>query len=710
MEDFSLRSPGAEKPLLKLARGEVHGGEIDLPNRKAKFDRVRLTSGNTEIVLEKDGKANWSFLAELLKTSSVAGQSDSPPAHAGRERPGWTAFLNSLEVRDFRIFLTDLTTAPPASITLEPAELILNDVSTDPASAMKFQFQTTAKGGGEISVSGTAAIKLKKGEGEINVREFPLLPLQPYLNRLARLRVDSGKVNTSGHFTYNPAEEKHGFGYQGKIDVSSFRLVEKETGDPLLSWELLSSSGMNFTLWPNALSIQELDLTKPGAKLIIEENRKLNVSELMLKQDTEEQRATAAQGMHFAVERVRVKDASLHFADLSLKPQFGTLIHNLKGAVNGISSVQNTEAGIGLDGEVDKYGTAHIRGKMNVFEPIGSTHVTMDFRNIDMTHLTPYAVRFAGYRIASGKLSLVLQYRIKEGEVVGKNRIIADHFTLGERVENPTALNLPIALAVALLKDPNGRIDIGLPVQGDLRNPHFDFGGLISKALAGLLTRIVTAPFGWLAGLVGAEKEDLEVLLFDPGMSVLPPPEKEKLNKLSEALKKRPELRLEVRGGYDPKPDIHALRSMLMGNRLAAKEGRALKPGENPGPVVFHNPDTQADIEALFLEHHSRDQLSKLRAEYEKSLEAKEKSAEEKDSAAAWAGFYRSLYHQEEENMEIPGRRLEEIGNARAAVVKQYLVENCGIDEARIGLLQPAQTGPRDNKEVITKLSLAVAK
>ncbi len=707
VETLSIGLSGEEKPLLKLAKGELLGGHIDLSKRTADFARVLLTEGSTEVTLQEGGKSNWSLLSGLVHRP----KEEQKQGAVEKASPNWAASLGSLEVRNFRVAFNDLSTASPASMTLEPVSFTVRDVSTNPASSMKFEFHAKVKEGGELSVDGSATVGAKKGEGNIAVKDFSLLPLQPYLSRIARLRMESGKLDTSGRFTYNPAGEEGRFVYQGKMSLPSLLLVEQETGDPFLSWDLLSTSGMTFTLSPDALRIEEVDLVKPGAKLIILENRQINVSEIMVKKKAEEPKEHApGPGMEVTVDRVGVKEASLQFADLSLKPQFGTLIHSLSGVVNGISSVPETRAGIELNGEVDKYGTARIRGKMNVFEPAGSTNVSMDFRNIDMTHLTPYAVRFAGYRIASGKLSLDLRYRIENSQMLGENHIIAEQFVFGERVESPTALDLPIALAVALLKDSKGVIDIGLPVRGDLKNPQFDFGQLISKALGALLTKIVTAPFAWLAALVGGEKEDLDVVLFDPGEVTLLAPQKEKLTKLSEGLKKRPELKVDVQGGYDKKLDVRALRSMLMRNRLVAKEHPAFKPGEKPGPVVFHNPDTQAAIEALFLEQHSRDELSKLREEYQKSLEAEKKSLVVKNQPAEWAKFYRNLYHNMEETIEIPETKLEEVARARAAQVKQYLVDERGIDAARIDLVQPEATGSKDNKQVITKLSLGAAR
>jgi hypothetical protein len=702
VEGLSLNLSGEEEPLLKLARAELLGGELDLGKRRAEFDRLRLMQGSTEILVRENGEINWSVLRGVVLNAKGEKKQETGEISSS----AWSASIASLEARNFRVALTDLSTSPPARASLESVGLTLDDLSTDPEASMKFAFHAKVKEGGEISVDGSAKVGVRKGEGEINVKDLSLLPLQPYLRRMARLRLESGKMNVSGRLAYDASGEGGRFVYRGKMSLPSVLLVEEESGDPFLSWDLLFSSGVIFTLPPNALQVEVVDLVKPWSKFIVLKNHSTNISEIVEKNKVQGHRKdTSGQGMKVDVDRIQVKDGSLRFADLSLRSQFETLIHSLNGVVTGVSSAPKDRAGIELDGVVDQYGTARIRGKMNVFEPTGSTDVRMHFENIDMVHFNPYAVRFAGYRIASGKLSLGLRYKIENSQLLGENHIIADQFVLGKRVGSPTALDLPIALAVALLKDSRGVIDIGLPVQGDLRDPHFEFSQLVSKALASLLTKIVTAPFAWLAALVGAGEKNLDVVFFRPGDAILLPPQKEKLNKLSEGLQRRPEIRINVQGGYNRKLDVRALRSMLMRDRLAAKQYPAFKPGEEPGPVVFDNHETQAAIEALFLQNHSSEELSKLREEFQKSLGTSKESPGAKNRSKEWTDFYRKLYRGMEEGMEIPDTKIEELGRARAAVVKQYMVQERGIDAARIDMLQPEQTESH-GREVVTKLSL----
>ena len=229
------------------------------------------------------------------------------------------------------------------------------------------------------------------------------------------------------------------------------------------------------------------------------------------------------------IQRLRIQNAKLDFTDLSLRPQFSAKIYELNGVVTGLSSNRDSRSQIELEGRVDEFGLARIRGVLNPFVPRNNTDVNVVFKNVDMVSASPYSMKFAGYKIAEGKISLDLQYKVRNGQLEGANQIVIDKLTLGERVDSPDALKLPLELAIAILKDSNGRIDLGLPVSGNMNDPQFSYGAIIWKAISNVLTKIVTAPFRALGSLFGISGEKLEAIDFDPGSDRLLPPEREKL-------------------------------------------------------------------------------------------------------------------------------------------------------------------------------------
>jgi len=334
-----------------------------------------------------------------------------------------------------------------------------------------------------------------------------------------------------------------------------------------------------------------------------------------------------------------------------------------------------------------------------------------------MTKLTPYSSKFAGYRIASGQLTTSLQYRVKNSALEGNNKIVLDNFELGEKVESPSALDLPLEFAIAILKDSNGRIDIGLPVTGSLDDPQFSVAGLVWKAIGNLLTNIVTAPFRALAGLFGgAEGEQLGAVEFDPGSADLRPPEQQKLRTVGEALQKRPQLKLTVKPTIAATADREAIQSLNVRRAVLARASIKLEVGESPGPLDVGNPRMQQAIEALFVDRFGLPAVRDLRASLAKPTAVTPSSASESTaspqaaSAASQASrIARTMADRLIETTEVSDAELNELGRRRAAAIVNELGTKARIDASRLASEAPQVKDARDG-QIVSELELSVAK
>ncbi len=710
---LSISLPGKSEPIVSLAEVAGRQGRLQWNERTFRLESLLVKGGQVEAKVDENGLADWQkLLPDGQKATAAAsdkqrgtGRGSAPIQNPPTE---WSGVLQSFKLKNFQMHLTDLTTEPSAALTLSSLELTLEGLATNPASPVNFDLQATVTRGGTISASGTAKPWRTAADGTIQVKDFSLLPLQPYLSQRAHLTLESGNIAVSGEFSYSGTNDNNSLSYRGEGNISSFKARGPEEDQPSWGWDSLSCPEIHLSLSPDLLDLGAVDLVGLQGRVVIYQDGKWNLSKIMVgdKTDGEEKSQSPQSAFKVTVDRVRLKQGSMEFSDLSLSPNFDVLIHELEGGVTGISSVPETLAKFELQGKVDNHGMVKIKGKSDFFNPTDTTAVTMDFRNIEMTQLTPYSVHFAGYRIASGKLYLDLGYSIQNGRMEGTNEIVAKKLKLGERVESPTALDLPIELAIALLKDANGTIDIALPISGNLKNPKFDMGAVMGKALSNFIVKIVTKPFTWLASLAGSNRRDLETVSFDPGRSSLLPPEEEKLDDLSQALADRPQLRLKIQGGYDREADMRALKAIQANRKLASEKGQTPQPEGDLGPIVFHDPETQKALEAIFLQYFSRDKLSELREAFEDKLPSGKNTTGKKDGPAAWAGFYHNLYDRIEERMEIPENRLPALGRERADAVRRFLVGTQDVDPKRIEVLDPVQTKKKSGKEVASKLTL----
>ena len=270
-----------------------------------------------------------------------------------------------------------------------------------------------------------------------------------------------------------------------------------------------------------------------------------------------------------------LSNANVHFIDRSLQPNVNITLEQLSGTVSGLSSDDPERADVHLQGNVDKTARAEITGKINPWNSKQPLDLTVSLKEMDLLPEDPYSGKYLGYRLKRGKLSAQLSYQVTERKLKSENHLTLDQLTLGQKVESADATRLPVRLAIALLKDRDGRIALDLPVNGSLDDPQFNLGKVVYRAIETVLTRIVTSPFSALGALFGGKGEELSFQEFQPGSTNLLPAALAKLDVLANGLYARPELQLEIEGSADPLTDLEALRRAELNKQLLVQEWNA---------------------------------------------------------------------------------------------------------------------------------------
>jgi hypothetical protein len=325
----------------------------------------------------------------------------------------------------------------------------------------------------------------------------------------------------------------------------------------------------------------------------------------------------------FNVQRLRIQQGQLDFTDRSLNPQFKTKLFALNGVINSLSNKKDTRSQIALDGRVNEFGLARIRGDMDLFNLGNNTQINAQLKNLDLPSATPYTVKFAGYAITDGKMTLDLQYKVRANQVEGNNKITIDALTLGQRVDSLTALRIPLELAIALLKDDSGRIELGLPVTGNMNDPQFSFDSLIWKALGNALTKIVSAPFRAIASLFGkgSDANTLDAIGFDPGSETLLAPEQEKLLQISRMLSQRQQLKITIPEHYDPALDSPVLITQALRKEIYKRAGIQFDIDEPLAPLNFSSRAIRKAMREMYAQRLGAATLQeRIKAAEDKSL------------------------------------------------------------------------------------------
>ena len=664
---------GEDREVLRLERIGLAGGAIRWPERTVTASALTVDGADIRVHRDVDGQLN------VLPTDDDGA---TEPASTSSE-PGepWQASLEQFNVNGLVFQLQDESVTPAADIGWRSLDVAVRDISNAPGATFPTNITLTARDGGTIGADGTVVVLPEPVvDFGVVIENLALAGAHPYIRSLADVDLESGALNVSANFRSSPEDA---LSVTGDFEIVDFLITETDEGSRLGSWQSLLAENLAYSSSANTLGISEVRLAAPYGDILIAEDGSINLGRVRKGDEAGEENGEsvaaevgeepASEPLAVTIGKVSIADAAADFADLSLPLPFSAQIAEMNGELSTISTTSAEPSVISLEGKVDEFGQVRISGTMTPLDPPRNTDVTVLFQNVDMPKFSAYSIPFAGREIASGRLDLDLGYTIADRKLRGENNIVLRDFELGEQVDHPGAMSLPLGLAVALLKDPEGKIDIDLPVEGDLDDPEFRIGGVVLQALGNLIVRIVTSPFALLANLVGVEPDELEFLVFEPGRSDLSPPELEKANKIAEALSLRPELALELTGVFATEEDSEALRTArvdaLVESRIEALDNDAM-----------YAENRQSVIESLFTESgiatDSTVALAELRATHTSP------DTEEAPGAFDALAYTEALRRQLIDTQTVTSQELRALADARSAAIDDAIA---AVDPALAG-------------------------
>jgi hypothetical protein len=609
----------------------------------------------------------------------------------------WQLGIDEFALINGRVELTDRSVNPVAAVGITDLQVRLSEISNKDDVLMPLDVSGKLAEGGSYTLNGSVGLFPEFSmSGTASTRDIPLLLGQPYVQQYAHIELKSGvldsdlelAVDTAGNFTAG-----------GSIQVPGLEINDTLHDERLLGWSNLEID--HFDLNSGGLHISQLVFEQAFGRMVIHEDLTTNLSALVIEQAADTDANAMAEPMTMIIGGIRVDEGAMDFADFSLPLPFATHIAHLDGTISTIATNTNAPANIRLEGQVDEYGLARIEGSMNMLDPIHHTDVSVDFRNLKMSNLSPYTVQFAGRAIDEGKLDLGLVYRIEEGQLRGENDVVMSDLVLGEKVDHPDAASLPLGLAVGLLKDADGVIKIDLPVEGDINDPEFKIGGVIWQALSGMIGKIVSAPFRLLGNLIGIDSEDLGQFEFLAGRADLTPPELEKIVQLEQALQQRPELAVEISGVFDPNIDVPALKFIRL--RDVANERLDEGLGDKDENAMMLDVEIRAVVELMFTEQFPDISPESLKLTHTAPPAGDPEGKPVLDELA----FATELWNRLLESEVINDQDLADLATARAEVIRTAFLASGQFAENRVVIAEPQEVESEDGEWV--KLELAVA-
>ncbi|WP_454876898.1 DUF748 domain-containing protein [Pseudomonas farris] len=706
---FAIKTPDG-RPLAKLERLDISETTVDLAKQQVVVGKIRSQKLETWAALEADGQLDWQklFASQPSKASAKANaEPTSTPAAADSPKPEptapskpWQVLLKDVQLRDYQVHLADRKAQPEVALELGPLNLDLQNFDSLNGSPFNLKLDTGVGKQGKITADGVVNLAPISAKLNVQTKDIDLRVAQSYINPFIRLELRSGMLGSDLAVDLKSTEPL-AFNVTGRAQVDQLHTLDTLKTRDFLKWQQLVLEGLNYQ-HGDSLSIDKVNLFQPYARFMINDDRTTNIDDLLIPQPADSGATSTAAakpaagkekplGIHIG--GIAINDGSANFADFSLTPNFATAVQQLNGKIGTIDSRQAKPASVDVKGKVDRYAPVTIKGSVNPFDPMASLDIATSFKRVELTTLTPYSGKFAGYRIRKGRLNLDLHYKITNGQLLAENKVVVEQLQLGEKVDSPDAVSLPLKLAIALLKDVDGKISIELPVSGDLNNPQFSVMPIIWQTLRNLIVKAAAAPFKMIGGLVsGGGSEDLGTVAFAPGSSDLSKDAETALVKLSQALKERPALRLEIEGTAAKTSDGPLIAEQRLEREYQYNYYKMLQRRGDKVPAqasLLKVPDNE---KGPLLEGIYRTRLKTQPPAEWKDLGKEERSKKMREGVIAFWSSSEVL--------------LRQLGQERASSIKDYLVDKGQLADDRVYFIDASLGEAESDGRVITPMHL----
>ena len=578
---LQLHLPGKAEPLWRIPALVIKDANVDVNKRAITIASFTSQGATGAVEREADETINY---ARLFKATAQAA-----PAKPSETRTPWQVTARNIALNRYQVVFDDKSLPTPAKIVISDLSWRQENFSNARNSRSKLAIQAKINNG-EMRLTGTAGADPVVAQFQVEGRDIDLAPLQPYLENQVNFILTGGRLGTKGNFVFDASTQgPPKVNYNGELGISDFTTVEKDGSQDLLKWKLLALGGVQLALNPVQLSINEINLAGFYSRLVLGADGKINLQKLAVEK-TEKTEAKAAQKAtqeaspappvapaseeRISIGKISLRDGNIDFSDFFVKPNYSA---NLTGVQGTISELKPEAPGdLALEAKLDNAAPVDIRGKIN---PLGKD-LFMDIKakasEIELSRFSPYSGKYVGYGIEKGQLTFDVAYKLENRKLEAQTQFILNQLTFGERIESPTATSLPVTLAVALLKDRNGVIDVGLPISGTLDDPQFSVGGIILRLIINIITKAVTAPFALLGAAFGGGGAELSYIEFDFGRAALSQTAEAKIKTLTAAMINRPGLKLEITGRAEPVSDLAGLKRVSIENKVRAQKLKEL--------------------------------------------------------------------------------------------------------------------------------------
>ncbi len=570
----------------------------------------KLSISKLDAAITRGPRGEWMGMAPPAAGKPSPTAATRPPTKAAAATtPAPRVTLAALQCSACQFQFKDQTVTPAAQFETHQTDLQLADLGNDLSRPVSVALDTLAQGKGRVQLKGSVKPEPLLVDAKVKVAGLDLRAVQPYIDPLVNITLAGAKAQADGQLNLQlPPKGNLQARYKGRVGLSDVRVLDRVNDADFLSWQSLSLDGTELALNGDAVdaNLGRIALKDFYGRLIINPSGQLNVAGIMRHEagaqarslTTPEPAASAPAAKPVAApipapaasqtqpvatasakptpklrwQQILLSKGRVDFTDNFIKPNYSARLTQIEGDVSAVSSTKPEPATVKISGAVDDAAPLLITGQLHPLGPKLYTDIQGLAKGIELTRLTPYASRYAGYAIEKGTLSVNVHYKIDGGKLEASNQVFLDQLTFGEKTDSPDATKLPVLFAVSLLKNSKGEIDVNLPISGSLDDPEFSVGGIIWRVVVNLITKAVTAPFALLSG---GGSDELGYVAFDAGQAELSAKAQQTLDTLATKLSDRPALKLQATGRADPAVDVEGLRQLHVETLMRAAKAKS---------------------------------------------------------------------------------------------------------------------------------------
>lgn len=682
LKDLDLKQYPENEALVVLKDIQLSEGELNWPEASFHLGKIQIADGEVWAKISPDGQLNFS---QLVASETSDNEQSSP----------WQFANDLISINRIKLNYLDESAANPTAIVVEDIALEVKNISNKPQQDIDLNAGFSLLGGKFESTAKFQLNPFGNAKGTYKVAQLPVKAAQPFVDDYALVDIVDGELAAEGKITTADNTLK----IQGSAQIDKFKMLEKSNGKTILTWKELKLTRIIADVDKRKLNIGRVQFNEAYADFNIAADGTHTLTRILKDSETpastKEDKAPeaapdASPEFSYLIGRVDFENASGKFSDATLPLPFSADVAKINGTISTLDSTSHSPAKVKLEGQVSDYGEMVITGDILPLEPKQKTRMNVNFNNIDISEFSPYAIKFAGREIAKGKMDLDLEYDINQSRMHGKNHIVLHDFALGRRVEQAGAIDLPLDLAVALLKDKDGVIRTDLPVEGNVDDPKFDYGTTIRQAIRKLITNVAAAPFRFLAGLVGVgQNKDLGYISFFAGRTDLSPAQNEKVKQLGEALIKRPDLQITISGVYSASFDTAELQEEKFETKLREQISKGLADA-NIGSRKY-----VSTMEKLYKEKGLTPDLDELK----RNAKAQAQAEDDENQNVDQLSYIRTVKEKLVATEIITQDDLLQLAENRAQVLYENLIQVPGVNAAQIKIGEPREGQlNKDNK------------